>query len=81
MWAPQFNFLHMVSIDYGLLLISIGRGLLFSKVQSQPHVEPLHSKPNLVYCAPSRLCGLCLTPALSTIHHPRAPPHRRPSAA
>ncbi|GMN61928.1 hypothetical protein TIFTF001_031017 [Ficus carica] len=32
MWAPQFNFLHMVSIDYGLLLISIGRGLLFSKV-------------------------------------------------
>ncbi|GMN49370.1 hypothetical protein TIFTF001_018540 [Ficus carica] len=23
---------------------------------------------------------LCLTPALSTVHHPRAPPHWRPSA-
>ncbi|GMN44205.1 hypothetical protein TIFTF001_013398 [Ficus carica] len=27
---------------------------------------------------PSRLCGFCLTRALSTVHHPRAPPHWRP---
>ncbi|GMN31976.1 hypothetical protein TIFTF001_003482 [Ficus carica] len=26
------------------------------------------------------LCGICLTPALPTVHHPCCPPHRRPSA-
>ena len=32
-------------------------------------------------CAPIRLCGLRLTPALTTVHPPRAPPHWRPYAA